>query len=145
GNSLDKDFGVFADFNGDGKTDHLFINMSSSGSVQSTELRLGGNRLAAGSTVAVPSSLLTGLTDGFGARTTLTYSPLTDSVAYTRMQDAAKVNWGRGSAVYDFIAPLFVLSRVESAAPTFANSNATRRMEYHYVSAKLQSGGRGFL
>lgn len=145
GNSLDKDFGVFADFSGDGKLDHLFVNLSSLGKVQGTELRLGGNKLAGGSGAAAPASVISVFTDGFGASTTLTYRPLTDPAVYSRMQDSSNAFWGKGSAVYDFVAPVYVVSQAESLAPTYASGSASSRVEYHYVGAKLQAGGRGFL
>jgi hypothetical protein len=145
GNSLDKDFGVFADFTGDGKLDQLFVNLSSLGEVQGTELHLGGNSLSAGSVAAIPSSVVTRIVDGFGAATSISYRPLTDPGVYTRMQDSANANWGKGSAVYDLVAPLYVVSLVERSAPTYASASATSKAEYHYVGAKLQAGGRGFL
>jgi len=145
GNSLDKDFGVFADFTGDGKLDHLFVNLNSLGTVQSTELRLGGNTLAGEPNAAAPASVIRTFTDGFGASTALSYHPLTDTAVYSRMWDSSKAAWGNGSAVYDFVAPVYIVSQVESLAPTYASASATSRVEYHYVGAKLQAGGRGFL
>ncbi len=145
GNTLDRDFGVFADFSGDGKLDHVFINLTSLGEVQATEIRLGGNRLASGSVSAVPASLMREIVNGHGARTTFDYRPLTDAQVYTPMQDAAGASWGRGSAIYDLVAPLYVVSQVEKSAPTAASASALSRVEHHYAGAKLQAGGRGSL
>ncbi len=61
------------------------------------------------------------------------------------MHDSVNANWGHGSAVYDLIAPVYVVSRVLSSAPVFNDPSASSQVQYHYVGAKLQAGGRGFL
>ncbi|MDH3903454.1 MAG: FG-GAP-like repeat-containing protein, partial [Xanthomonadales bacterium] len=140
---VENDASVFADFNGDGKTDQLLINNNSNGEILSSSIRKGMN--VSGSREVEAANVITTITNGFGAITEISYKPLTDNSVYSRMHDAGNVAWGNGSAVYDLVAPLYVVSQVESSAPVYNAPSARSQVQYHYVGAKLQAGGRGFL
>ncbi|HLF31052.1 MAG TPA: RHS repeat-associated core domain-containing protein [Xanthomonadales bacterium] len=146
GNSSELDSSILVDTNGDGMLDNLFIDLSAKGKVQSSTTRvyLGQNSVAGGSP-ANAMNLVSSITDGFGASTVLSYKPLTDASVYTRMSDANRALWGAGSVVYDLVAPVYVVSQAESSAPLYNSPTARSRMEFRYVGARLQGGGRGFL
>jgi RHS repeat-associated protein len=145
GNSAEFDQSLLLDFSGDGLIDNLFVNRSADGSIQSSSTRLYYGRNSAGGSSTAAINVVSTVSDGFGASTSIRYRPLTDPAVYTRMRDARNALWGGGAVVYDLIAPIHVVSQIESTAPTFASAGSTRRVEYHYVGAKLQGGGRGFL
>jgi RHS repeat-associated protein len=146
GNTVQGDNSGFLDFTADGILDQLFIDWRADGNgAQSgtTRLRRGKNIITGQTSDAV--NVIAQVEDGFGARVEVTHSPLTDSGVYSRMNDSAAANWGRGSVIYDLVVPFYVVSSIENSAPTFANPNATSTLDYHYVGAKLQAGGRGLL
>ncbi|MSQ98592.1 MAG: hypothetical protein EXR85_04760 [Xanthomonadales bacterium] len=145
GDSDQQDVSAFLDINADGFLDNLFVDRSSLGTVESSTTRVypGGNTTSTSGAGAING--VTGITDGFGARTTINYLPLSNTVVYTRMRDSKNARWGQLSAVHDVIAPVYVVSKVQSGAPVFGNAQAQSSVEYHYLGAKLQSGGRGFL
>jgi len=145
GDSDSGDASILVDVNGDGMVDNLFIDIDSRGRVDETNTRVYLGRNSAGGSTTQAVNLVTRITDGFGAQTTISYKPLTDTTVYTRMRDAKNADWGKGHAVYDLIAPTYVVSQAQSSAPLFNNTQAVSRIEYHYVGAKLQGGGRGFL
>jgi hypothetical protein len=140
---VENDASIFADFNGDGKPDMLLINNNKDGEILSVSMRKGMN--VSGNRAVNPANVITSITDGFGAVTAISYKPLTDQGVYSRMHDSGNADWGRGSAVYDLIAPIYVVSEVQSSAPVYNDLSASSRIQYHYVGAKLQAGGRGFL
>ncbi len=146
GNIAGGDSSVFLEFTGDGMIDHLFIDMKADGSgidKSDTLLFMGHNLITGRSDEAM--NVIWQITDGWGAETRIEYLPLTDATVYTRMNNSAAAAWGRGSAVYDLVAPIYVVSEVIGSAPTFSNVNATSLVRYHYAGARLQAGGRGFL
>jgi len=140
---VENDSSIFADFSGDGKTDLLSIDRKKTGEILSVQIRKGMN--VSGSYAKKPANVITSIFTGLGAVTKITYMPLTDSNVYTRMYDSVAANWGQGAPVYDYIAPIYVVSEVSGSSPTFADPGARSRAEYHYVGAKLQAGGRGLL
>jgi len=140
---VENDTSVFADFDGDGKNDQLLINNDRNGEILSTTIRKGMN--VSGSRAVEPANVITSVTNGYGAVKEIFYKPLTDSSVYSRMHDSLNARWGRGAAVYDLIAPIYVVSQVQGSAPVYNNPSATSQVQYHYVGAKLQAGGRGFL
>ncbi|MEE8339534.1 MAG: putative Ig domain-containing protein, partial [Xanthomonadales bacterium] len=145
GDSERGDASILVDVNGDGMVDNLFIDIDSRGRVDASNTRVYLGRNGAGGSTSQAVNVITRVTDGFGAQTTISFKPLTDTTVYTRMRDAKSANWGKGYAVYDLIAPTYVVSQAQSSAPLFNNAQAVSRIEYHYVGAKLQGGGRGFL
>jgi RHS repeat-associated protein len=131
------------DINGDGLLDNLFVNLNN-GTVSSATHQLGGNNLS--QQVGDPSlNAVKLITDGFDAETTISYLPLTNVEVYSRMRDSKNADWGGSSVVYDLVAPSYVVNQVQSSAPIRFNPSATSSVEYHYVGAKIQGGGRGFL
>ncbi len=140
---VENDTSVFADFDGDGKRDQLMIGYNRYGEIDSTMLRRGRN--VSGSRAVEPANVITSITNGFGATTEIAYKPLTDPGVYSRMHDSSNAQWGRGAAVYDLIAPIYVVGQVLGSAPVYGDPSARSQVQYHYVGAKLQAGGRGFL
>lgn len=55
------------------------------------------------------------------------------------------LHWSRGSAVQDFLAPMYLVARVQSSAPTYESDTALSTVCYRYGEARMQAGGRGFL
>ena len=58
---------------------------------------------------------------------------------------ARTLDYGWNSPVFDVLAPLYVVARAESSAPTRGNPNALSTVRYRYEGALMQAGGRGFL
>ncbi len=141
--SVQNDSSVFADFNGDGKTDLLSIDRNKRGEILSARMRKGMN--VSGSRLVEPANVITAITNGQGMRTEISYKPLTDSGVYSRMHDSVNAVWGNGAVVYDFIAPVYVVSQALSSSPVYNNASAMSQVQYHYVGAKIQAGGRGYL
>ncbi|MEE4217033.1 MAG: RHS repeat-associated core domain-containing protein [Xanthomonadales bacterium] len=144
GHNTEGDNSILHDFNGDGMVDSLFIDFRA-GRVRgtSTVLYPGVNLVTGQSHQA--ANVISGITDGFGKKIQLRYGALTDPAVHTRLTNATEADWGRGSAVFDLAAPVFVVRAVSTSAPTFNSSSSMRETEYHYVGARLQAGGRGFL
>ncbi|PIX55190.1 MAG: hypothetical protein COZ50_04070 [Zetaproteobacteria bacterium CG_4_10_14_3_um_filter_54_28] len=111
----------FADFNGDGKTDYMWIPGNSD-----------GRTLVAYS--ASNSDVIASVTNGSGATTTLTYKPLTDSTVYTK--DTGAVDPER-----DIQAPIYVVSQ----ASTDNGIGGQRITTYQYGGMKVDMSGRGNL
>jgi RHS repeat-associated protein len=144
GNTEEGDASLLLDFNGDSMLDNLFLDLRK-GYVDSTTTRLyTGRNLITGNAREAINAIDT-ITTATGMRTELEYRPLTDRAVYTRMHDAPAAAWGRGSAVIDLVAPVYVVHAVTTSSPGFDDAEATRRIEHHYAGAKLQAGGRGFL
>ncbi len=144
GNTEQGDASILRDFDGDGMLDNLFIDFSNAAVNSSTTRLYQGRNLITGKSRQA-NNVISAIETATGARTELSYRPLTDTSVYTRMQDASGADWGKGSAVFDLLAPVYVISSVSTSAPTREDSSARSHVEYHYVGAKIQSGGRGFL
>jgi hypothetical protein len=81
-----------------------------------------------------PSDVLSTVTTGLGATTTVSYKPLTDGTVYTK----------ESSAVYptiDVQASIYVVSRVDESNGIGGNYSTT----YTYTGAKADAKGRGLL
>ena len=109
---------IAADFNGDGKADFALVGISNSTLV--TFLNSG----------SVPD-LLTSITSGLGATTTITYAPLTQSTVYTKDTNATY-------PVVDMTGPIQVVSRVDTANGIGGTYGTT----YSYAGAKSNVLGR---
>jgi RHS repeat-associated protein len=90
--------------------------------------------------------------DGLGARTDVTYAPMTFSSVYERENYSAygadsygRSAYGRGSPVIDVEVPAYLVSYASASAPTASNALNKADIRYRYVGAKVQSGGRGSL
>jgi RHS repeat-associated protein len=114
---------VPVDLNGDGKSD-LVQPFNNSGTLYFTSF------------LANPPfpDLLTSITTGLGARTAITYLPLTNPSVYTKDSSATY-------PTIDLIAPLYVASRVDASNGIGGTYSTT----YSYAGAKSDLSGRGFL
>ncbi|WP_444924850.1 FG-GAP-like repeat-containing protein [Microbulbifer sp. DLAB2-AF] len=94
-----------------------------------------------------PVDVLESVENGFGVRTEIQYARLNDNSAnvYTRKKGSFKLNYGRGSPIFDLYSPIYVVKKVISDAPAANDNNNTVEAHYHYAGARTQSGGRGFL
>lgn len=144
GNADEGDASLLLDFTGDGMLDNLFLDFRKGAADDLTTGLYAGRNLVSGRSSEAINAIVA-ITTATGARIDLEYRPLTDRDVYTRMHDAAAAAWGRGSAVLDLVAPVYVVHAVTSTSPALDDAWATRRTEHHYAGAKLQAGGRGFL
>ncbi len=128
----------FADFDGDGATDYVRFKRANSTPKLFTSRSSTRHRAR---------DVVTRITDGIGAITDIHYQPLTNAGVYRRDTGAltAAATNGRGSPTFDLLAPMYVVARAGSSAPTYDDSAAMAEVGYRYAGAKLQSGGRGFL
>jgi hypothetical protein len=78
--------------------------------------------------------LVSSVTSGLGATTTITYQPLTKSGVYTK-------DTGDRVPLVDLIAPTYVVSRVDTSNGVGGTYGTT----YSYAGAKADLSGRGFL
>ncbi len=130
---------VFADFDGDGAPDYLAIYP-----VQGADNERTGT--ASASVRFKPKDVITEITNGYGAKTTISYLPLSNGAVYAKDTGSRNsTNYGRGSPVLDLMAPIYVVSHVQSDAPVFGNAAARSTVSYRYAGAKMQAGGRGML
>lgn len=109
----------FCDFNGDGRREFLF---------NSTYPNLYS--FASGT----QNHLINTIIDGYGAKTTLTYLPMSNSNVYTRGS-------GASYPVSDFSSTMPLVSKV-------TNENGiggTASLDYKYEGAKIHQQGKGFL
>jgi RHS repeat-associated protein len=133
---------IFVDVDGDGHTDLLRVQNTSTNNVitlyKSNDTGSVGNRIV-------------GIDNGLGNATTITYKPLTDTNVYTKGTDANDVNKWPGAPVFDIVAPSYVVASVSSTAPVATgtpgavNYGATSSVSYKYAGLKLQASGRGAL
>jgi hypothetical protein len=111
---------ITGDFNGDGKTDFVLL----AGTTQYSFL-----------TPSAPADLVSTVTTGLGAASTLTYAPLTAGGAvYSKDK----------TAVYpqmDLQAALYTVGRVDASNGVGGTYSST----YSYAGAKVDLSGRGFL
>jgi len=110
----------YPDVSGDGKIDLVF---------QGNDNRFWVNL----ANVPFPD-LLTSITTGLGATTSITYKPLTDGSVYTK-------DSGSTYPILDLQFPLYVVSSVTSSN----GIGGTVRTDYSYVGAKADLSGRGLL
>jgi hypothetical protein len=109
----------FADVNGDGKAD--IVGFASNG-VYVSNL-----------TQPAPD-ILSSITNGLGATTSISYKPLTDSTVYSKDSGAVY-------PLMDIQAPMYVVSSVSSSN----GIGSTYISNYNYVGAKSHLTGGGFL
>ncbi|HBK57184.1 MAG TPA: hypothetical protein DDZ76_13000, partial [Xanthomonadales bacterium] len=130
---------LFGDYDADGGLDYLRIEWKNSTSPMYVSRAGSGSRYR-------PRDVITRISNGLGAVTDLAYLPLSNAAVYRRDGGSRNgLTWGRGSPVQDFVAPMYVVHRASSSAPTFEDAAATSTLYYRYAGAKLQAGGRGFL
>ncbi len=130
---------IFADLDGDGNLDFISIKMDDNADVFISRPNFRYK----------PRDVITGITNGLGATTTLVYAALTNNAVYLRdtgsRDSVATSTWGRGAAVMDLLMPSYVVARAASTAPSDGNPNGVAKLFYRYAGAKMQAGGRGFL
>ncbi len=127
---------IFADFDADGNIDFVSIKMDDNADLLVSR---SSSRFA-------PRDVIVRFTNGLGAETDVYYAPLTNAAVYRRDSGTRNaVNWGRGSAVLDLLAPTYVVARAASSSPNAADITAKAVLHYRYAGAKIQAGGRGFL
>lgn len=110
----------FGDFNGDGRYQMLYKYYSTSNLFS----------FATGT----PSHLINNVVDGLGAKSTLTYLPMSNSAVYTR-------GYGAIYPVIDFSSSMQLVSQVSSDNGIGGNST----IAYIYAGAKVHREGKGFL
>ncbi len=144
GHNTEGDTSILLDFNGDGMVDNLFIDFRNGRVREQFNVVVPGRQ--PGHREEPPGGQRHFRHNRwFRKKIQLRYGALTDPAVHTRLANATEADWGRGSAVFDLVAPVFVVSAVLSSAPTFNSSSSMSDTEYHYVGARLQAGGRGFL
>ncbi len=135
------------DINGDGAPELVRYRANNSSSnnlyVVVANLRFGGQ------------DSIVQITNGLGARHTVQYAPLVNQFAYERAHDGPRLNFARGSAIFDVFSPLWVVRVARSSSPgcspdasvacASADTAATGEIRYSYRGARVQTGGRGFL
>ncbi len=141
------DVTLFADFTGDGKTDAVhWTRDETPPPVGETLVNYLGTAETGNSNNR--ANAIERIENGYGAKTDIHYRPLTDINVYLDSVLPGPISPGRGSAVYDINAPVFVVSEVLSDSPvggTSPSPTARRTVTYEYRGARIQAGGRGFL
>src|SRR5690606_18700876 len=128
----------FADFDGDGRTDYLDAPLAEGG--RYARLLRTSRRGQGGAGRQQPFAQLSGIVNGYGATTRITYQPLTNGAVYQREPGslARSASVGRGSPVQDVLGGLYVVSRVASDAPGLGATSRTSELYYQYRGARLQ-------
>jgi len=119
--STDDRYFNFADFNGDGRN-QLFYKYSTT------------TPLLFSFATGVPSHLINTVIDGFGAKSTITYLPMSNSSVYTK-------GTGATYPVTDFSSSLQLVSQVSGDN----GIGGTSAITYLYSGAKIHQRGKGFL
>jgi RHS repeat-associated protein len=142
-NNIVGDQDIFVDVDGDGHLDLLRVQGTSS---QNNIILYKSND------AGKASNKIVGIDNGLGSTTNINYKPLTDPSVYTKAHDANDANKWPGAPVFDIVAPSYVVSSVNSTAPTANNANpnqvnysATATVSYQYAGLKMQASGRGSL
>ncbi|MGE4069831.1 MAG: RHS repeat-associated core domain-containing protein [Lysobacterales bacterium] len=145
--SLPSSRDMFVDFDGDAAADFLALYPLQGGDNERTGTGDATVRFK-------PKDVITEITNGYGAKTTISYLPLTNKSVYTKdigsRNDADPTTsgvqiYGRGSPVLDLMTSMYVVSYVQSDAPVWGLPNSRSLVSYRYVGAKMQAGGRGML
>jgi RHS repeat-associated protein len=143
----------FADFDADGAVDFVGRKYRNGSDCMpgDSESNFDSSRSAQSSRYR-PRDVITAITNGYGAQTTIRYQPLTNGAVYRRDAGARlDTSYGRGSAVADLLAPVYVVSAATSPSPGAVrfdqpfDPSATSTVYYRYRGAKVQAGGRGML
>lgn len=151
---------IFTDYTGDGIAD--YIQFTSLASISSASLSFYP---ADGDTAPNASknlgNVISSITNGFGAKTSISYERLNQSGAYTALPDGnySSLNDPFGSLpsgsqtlqqkprtpVLEFTSALPIVTRVGSSSPSIDSDSNMSSIRYHYGEAKVQAGGRGNL
>jgi RHS repeat-associated protein len=145
---------LIGDFDGDGIPDQVSFLASGGANLYTSRVSGGGGCISAtdlaGCSRYHAHDVITGFTNGYGAKTTVVYQPLTNNGVYLSgtVSGAGAYyfsNWGYGSPVFSVLAPMYVVSAASSSAPVRGSPSATSMVYYQYEAARMQAGGRGFL
>ncbi|MEI6900250.1 MAG: FG-GAP-like repeat-containing protein, partial [Bacteroidota bacterium] len=112
--------GIVIDFNGDGRDEMFFKN--------------GNNSTYFSFASGTPSHLIKTIIDGVGAKTALTYLPMSNSSVYSR-------GTGASFPVSDYSSSMQLVSQVSGDN----GIGGTNSMTYQYTGAKIHREGKGFL
>lgn len=131
---------MFVDFDGDGNVEYMRIKWDNDSNSPVTFSRANApNRF-------IPRDALVRVTNGYGAKTEISYAPATLKDVYRPDQGTRNsAVWGRGSPVQDMLGPMYVVHKASSSAPQNGDPVTLSAVHYRYKGAKLQAGGRGFL
>jgi RHS repeat-associated protein len=144
----------FADMDGDALVDYFAWQTHNDGGSggQHDNFRSARSPSRSSSNAALPSAtyrqrgMLKSIVNGFGAKTSISYEPMTNAAVYRKgLESRNTFRPGRGSPVLDLLAPMYLVSKVESDAPSLDAPLATSAIYYQYEGARMQSGGRGLL
>jgi len=84
--------------------------------------------------------------NGMGNITTITYGgSLITPALYVEDNDAPSLLLGNQSPVFDLNGAMSLVSHVSSTSPDYDNPDRVAGIQYQYLGAKIQAGGRGFL
>jgi len=140
---------VFLDLDGDGRLDQVVADYEDHTPGKGEIILRRASPGVEGTTPRrhLPLDYVYRIVDGFGAATSIRYSPLTVLGTYLPGRSSAgrSAAFGRGSNVFDLKHAQYVVRLVSSSAPRFDNAAAVSRVAYRYRGARLQMGGRGFL
>ncbi|MEX2964097.1 FG-GAP-like repeat-containing protein, partial [Microbulbifer sp. TYP-18] len=134
----------FLDLEGDGFASHMRLSYSNTGEHGDVVVyHDSGNNL-------MPTDQITKITHGLGSVTDIHYRRMTlpgqsTDHTYITGTGAAGLSFGNGSGVMDLLTPSFLVSRVDSSAPTTADASHQVSVYYKYEAARIQAGGRGAL
>lgn len=131
-------WGYLVDLDGDGYADSLEINpLDGHGAWQTA--RTTAHHHA--------RDVVTSITSGLGAVTSIDYAPTTFRSVYTHDYSGPIISAysGRGSPVQDVQAPRYVVQYQDSSAPLEGQPNALSTIRYKYGGLQIQGGGRGSL
>jgi RHS repeat-associated protein len=141
------DLSLFADFDGDLSPDFVRLEADAG----QGQIRVGH---ANNATRFRARDVIEGITTGYGATTFIQYLPTSVRDVYRPDRGSRSDNdphtpgtqvYGRKSPVQDLRGHAYVVSTVQSDAPTHADDDDYSYMVYRYGGAKIQSGGRGML
>ena len=129
---------VFGDFNGDGRTDILRIDTSNnSGAPVTGYLALA---MGPGTVPARAGDVITKITTGLGAVTSVSYAPLTDGSVYARGSGA-----DASQREIDIQSPMYVVQSTSASTGYDALQNALPAFQttYFYEGLRGRTDGRG--
>jgi len=140
---------VFLDLDGDGRLDQVVADYEDHTPGKGEIILRRASPGVEGTTPRryLPLDHVYQIVDGFGAATSIQYSPLTVLATYLPGRSSAgrAVEFGRGSNVFDLRHAQYVVRTVASSAPRLEDPLAVSRVAYRYRGARMQMGGRGFL
>jgi RHS repeat-associated protein len=136
----------FADFDGDARPDFVGWQLRNGAGEPG-----GGSdnyRIARSASNArhKPIDVISTITSGLGAKTSINYQPMTNPAVYRKgSASPSSPPPGRGSAVHELLGAMPLVASVTSDAPSVEDSAATSTILYQYSGARIQGGGRGLL